>query len=376
VTSIERITNTAGIAALLVSACGDSPALTEGPSPQNAQSLFAQVLAGVTAPELRPVDGNWPEDFGDANQYGPGFFFRYGDAAGNSSQIALAEETHAYNVFLIDDAIESPVRILQYPEELLMSGFGLIEAYARDGDPRNGQRILDFLDLVDIFMEDFDYYPESFEEVIYGPTTINGALALLNLEYARAAEDNGVDAAERVAKAEEILAVGAAIAYDEGLGYYRFEREEDRLYLYPNIMQILAYTRAYELTEDGAYLDRALALHSAIQPLRVDGEGRYRSPYSAEIMGALTDDYTTLSSQNYTMLALAVLYQATGEERFRQEVLDILGFIETHLLVDGRVLHHWIDGEIARPTDPEYYCSGCNLQLLYLIWRLEDMFDR
>ena len=358
--------------AALLGACGETPSLTDGPSPRYAPELFAQVLATVTAPELLPVDGDWPGDYGDANHYGPGFFFRYGEAAGNSAQIQLAEELHAHNVFLVDDAIESPVRLLEDPENLLMSGFGLIEAYARSTDPTNGQRIRNFLDLIDIFMEDFDYYPESFD-IIYGPTTINGALALLNLEFAMAARDHGVDASDRVDKAEEIIASGAAIAYGDALGYYRLAQGEDSLYLYPNIMQILAHIRAFQLTDDSAYLDRACALHASIQPLKVEGEGRYRSPYSAAVMGASSDDYTTLSSQNYATLALALLFQVTREQRFRQEVVDILAFIETHLLLEGRALHHWIDGEIARPTDPEYYCTGCNLQLLYVIWRLEEM---
>ena len=31
------------------------------------------------------------------------------------------------------------------------------------------------------------------------------------------------------------------------------------------------------------------------------------------------------------------------------------------------VLHHLMDGEIAVPEDPEFFCSGCNLQLLYVM---------
>jgi len=32
------------------------------------------------------------------------------------------------------------------------------------------------------------------------------------------------------------------------------------------------------------------------------------------------------------------------------------------------VLHHWMDGRLALPSDPEFFCSGCNLQLLYVMW--------
>ena len=87
-------------------------------------------------------------------------------------------------------------------------------------------------------------------------------------------------------------------------------------------------------------------------------------------MGAETDDYSTLSSTNYTMLAMALLYQETGHQSYRDEIDMLLGFVENYLWVeaDGCVYHHWMDGALAEPTDPEYYCVGCNLQLLYIIW--------
>ena len=366
---------TAGLMlAAVAAACGGGPSPAAGPEPQHSAAMFRLVLTELTSESL-PDEGDWPDDFGDANHFGAGFFFRYGAAADNSAQLALARETHAHNSALIDETIEVPVTFLQVPDEVLMAGFGLIEAYAHDADPATGQRIEELLDLVDILVEPFDYYPDSFE-IIYGPTTINAALALLNLEYAIADREvnGGAGADARIATAELIIAAGRATAYSDELGYYRYLPDEDRLYLYPNVMQILAHARAYELTGSSHYLERARALHAAIQPLKVDGEGRYRSPYSAAVMGATSDDYTTLSSQNYTMLALAVLYELTGDEAYRQEVIAILDFIASHLLAGGRVLHHWIDGEIARPSDAEYYCTGCNLQLLYLIWRLEDMF--
>ena len=66
-------------------------------------------------------------------------------------------------------------------------------------------------------------------------------------------------------------------------------------------------------------------------PIRVtdDGPGlaRYRSPYSATHMGAQTDDYSTLSAQNYLMIALWLAYEATGEQRYLD---DIDRSIEVH----------------------------------------------
>ena len=31
------------------------------------------------------------------------------------------------------------------------------------------------------------------------------------------------------------------------------------------------------------------------------------------------------------------------------------------------MLHHWIDGRAALPNDPTFFCSGCNLQMLYVL---------
>jgi len=30
-----------------------------------------------------------------------------------------------------------------------------------------------------------------------------------------------------------------------------------------------------------------------------------------------------------------------------------------------------MDGRIALPEDREYFCSGCNLQFLYVLWYLQ-----
>ena len=94
-----------------------------------------------------------------------------------------------------------------------------------------------------------------------------------------------------------------------------------------------------------------------------DGD-HYHSPYSAESMGAIDDDYTTHSSQNYLMMGLLVAYQATGKVAYLEEVDIILGFLDAHLLVDGQILHHWMNGRAATEDDPYLYCLGCNVQTL------------
>jgi len=70
------------------------------------------------------------------------------------------------------------------------------------------------------------------------------------------------------------------------------------------------------------------------------------------------------------MFALGLLKQVTGKEAYCSELREVWRFVEEYLFdsTHSRLLHHWMDGHIARPTDPEYFCSGWNLQYAYMIW--------
>jgi hypothetical protein len=142
------------------------------------------------------------------------------------------------------------------------------------------------------------------------------------------------------------------------------------LYLYPNTMMILVLNRYHESTGLVEPLQRAESIFYAIQPLKNTARGGYNSPYSAAVMGATTDDFTTLSSQNYLLLALSILYRNTDDQRYLDEAMEVFDFIRNRLYDqdNGIILHHWIDGRPALPEDPEYVCSGCNLQFLYAVW--------
>jgi len=357
--------------------CGDKPPLDQGPSPSHEPEMFQAVLTYLTLPESLPVEGDWPFDQEDANQYGTAFFLRYGHAGHNSSQIDVADETTARNVALVDEINRSPALILESPNAAFMAGFALVEDYTATPDPVSLQRIDDFLGLLAIVAEGLHYYPDTFtdEQNMFGPTVLNAGMAILFLEHAL--ENGCPNSADHIATAETILAEGKLKAYDETLGYFLFSLKREGLDLYPNMMEMIAYLRAYQLTSKQEHLDFALHLYDAIQPLKVAGEGRYSSPYSAAMQGAQTEDYTTLSSQNFLIMALALSYQITGDAKFKQEISEILTWIRTTLFVNeavgGRVLHHWMDGRLAIPSDPEFYCSGCQLQFLYLVWRLEDL---
>jgi hypothetical protein len=366
------------LALFVVAGCGSSPPLDEGPVVSHEPEMFQAVLTYMTLPESLPVEGDWPFDQEDANQYGTAFFLRYGHAGHNSSQLDVADETTLRDVALVDEINRSPALLLESPNAAFMAGFALVEDYKANPDPVSLQRLDDFLALLATVAEGLHYYPDTFtdEQNMFGPTVLNAGMAILFLEHTL--ENGCPNGADHIATATTILAAGKAKAYDEALGYFLFSlKRPGQLDLYPNMMEMIAYLRLHALTSQQEYLDFALHLYDAIQPLKVPGEGRYYSPYSAKMQGAQTEDYTTFSSQNFLMMAFALAYQTTGDARFKQEIADILTWIRTTLFVPeavgGRVLHHWMDGRLAIESDPEYYCSGCQLQFLYLVWRLEDL---
>ena len=369
------------ITLFMVAGCGDTEELTlhSGPDPTHEQQLFRAVLQQLTSPAALPVKGNWPADYGDANVFGPGLFLRYGAAGQNSLQLQVGQDNTTHNAQVLTDALKQLGTLMAQLEEVIMASFGLMEAHTHAPDDKTRKLLDQTLDVINAMARGVSYYPADlsvgkFGVSTYGPSSTNASLALLNFEYALFV--GGALKQKRADTALEILDKGRQKGLLKDKGYYAYSSKTTALYLYPQVTQMLAHLRAYQLTGKKLYLDRARDLHKAIQPLKVKGEGRYRSPYSAKEMGAKTDDYTTLSSQNYTLMALALLHRYTGEASLKQEILDILAFLRTHLLhSDGKVLHHWIDGKVV-PTDHEVaYCSGCNLQLLYIIWRLPELLE-
>src|SRR5690606_9289137 len=124
-----------------------------------------------------------------------------------------------------------------------------------------------------------------------------------------------------------------------------------------------------------AYRLEARALYAAIQPLKLsDAPARYASPYATSLVGATTNDVSTLSSQNYLALALMLLFEVTSDQRFVDEADRVLDSIEQmrgsycieQRCADG-LLHHFVDGRLAEPGDGTLFCSGCNLQTLYVL---------
>ncbi len=380
------------------------------PEPPDTSFQHAAFYADVQewAETLTRVDGDWKEDWGDGAFFGLAFYAREGTESGDEAYLAVADELYQRNLSVIrdQDLLTGDVN------EISMSLLGLIEYMAATGDTSALEDVDGVLVTLADLMEMAGYYlpPEaigSWAVDFYGPTSINALLALIFAQRALLVEGGagGEFADASVAMAEAIDAQSW-----EGT-HYGMSTDRPGLYLYPNVSMILLHARLFQLTGEASHRERALAIHAGIQPLRVDeasghaGPGRYRSPYSAEIEGAETDDYSTLSAQNYLMMALMMLFEITDDPAYLGEVDAVLDFIEGHLVgewclshvhpgeceadcVEGEVcvddlcledtcqlgvLHHWIDGRVASPDDSAFVCSGCNLQLLYVMWTRRDV---
>jgi hypothetical protein len=284
---------------------------------------------------------------------------------------------------------------------------GLIAYIEATGDTSVLPTVDAFIDQLDGLVGSIGFYiqpdlVDSWALRTYGSTAITALLALINAEYAvRVGGERGPERAQWAKDAGDRI---AEIAFRNG--GWTFGPDRAGLYLYPNVAMILLDARLYQLTHDATHRERALSAYRFIQPLKLaDSPTRYASPYSAEAMGATTNDYSTLSSHNYLMLALAVLFEITHESEYVDELDSVLDTMETKLygswcLSDlhtsacpaecdaGRVcvadacsvdrcghavLHHWMDGRPASTVDPEYVCTGCNLQLLYVMWYRQQL---
>jgi hypothetical protein len=202
---------------------------------------------------------------------------------------------------------------------------------------------------------------------------------LLEAQYALYV--GGERAAERLERAKTIDAkIGERAFRDLGtVRGYAIAPDRGELEIYPNVSMLMLKARLFRITKDEAYRLEARSLYAAIQPLKLtDAPARYASPYASSLVGARTNDVSTLSSQNYLALALSLLFEITGDQRFVDEADRVFDSIEkmrgNYCIGDAEpqrcasgLLHHFVDGRLAEPGDGTLFCSGCNLQTLYVL---------
>lgn len=396
------------LGAIVVVACGGHDGDDDVPvraAPPSRHGALIDALAD-DAKAFAFSSGDWEEDLGDAPFYGVASLSRRA-AAGRADADDLARRDAALaraQGLLAGALLDGDV------QDKVMAVLGLIEHVGASGDRALVPAIDDFVDRLDGLTSSLGDYVEigaekSWALRTYGPTAVTALIALVDAQYAL--EVGGDRRQERIDRA---VAIDAAIRQrafgdlaDTGTGRaargYAFAPGRAELVDYPNLAMLILKARLFRLTKDEVFRLEARALYAALQPLKLqDVPARYASPYAKAQLGVTTRDLSTLSSQNYLALGLMLLFEITGEQRFVDEADRVLDAIEAMrgpwcerdvnppascapacpneqaCLTTGCVadhcatglLHHVIDGRLALPSDGTVFCSGCNLQTLYV----------
>ncbi len=394
------------VAALLpcAAACESAPDPTfpVSAAPPSRHAALRESLT-TDARGLSFQDGDWLEDLGDAPFFGLAWLSRRAasgplppeDAARLEQSLARAR------VLLASDLLSGDL------QEKVMAALGVLEHIAASKDQSDVAAVDAFLERLDHLVGALGDYLDGVGDTswavrTYGPTAVTALVALVHAQYAYV-----VGSADHQARAialeqtitNRALADLADAPSGRSVRGYAIAPGRAGLELYPNVSMMILEARLFELTNDETYRLQARAIYGAIQPLKLsDVPARYASPYAAESLKAKTPNVATLSSQNYLALALMLLFEITGDAKLSDEADRVLDAIETmrgpwclaqvettsclptcgggqacvatactadHCATG--LLHHVVDGRLANPTDPVLFCSGCNLQSLYVI---------
>ena len=316
------------------------------------------------------VDGEWQKHWGDGQLFGPSFDLAYHQYSGEQVYLDRALLSLEVNRARVAEAAPALMNFSDQLETISMSLLSLLEAgnYLDDTDgykQASDEMLISLESLTDLSNYYLDIAGGEFAANTYGPTAMTAFVTSVHLERVDGYLDDTRE--HHLARADAILNRIQEKVWDEEREIYLFAPGDERVMLYPNVTVMGALAKAYQLTGNVIYRERFEAAYRGIQALKDEDGDHYHSPYSKESMGATDDDYTTHSSQNYLMIALFTMYQTTAEGSYLEEVNVLLGFLKERLLVDGQILHHWIDGRAAAEPDPYIYCLGCNVQTLYFL---------
>ncbi|MFH1436374.1 MAG: hypothetical protein ABIJ56_11705 [Pseudomonadota bacterium] len=321
--------------------------------------IYAAILERLVT-SVPVNEGDWGEDFGDATAYSPPALLQAGRSLCDASYMRLADETLQHTHFLIDHFLE--IMEGDSPDELIIGILGPIESYSItpfEGWADDADEGLFWLDeTLDLF-GDYLYAP-SLDTSPYGPTAVTAIVAAENFRYVLLVDPED---SEKTTRGLEMAAAIDTYAWDPDNEFYKVSPDEEFLDLYPNVAMMIVWTLAHALTGEAEHLARAEHQFDAIAPLKLEDIGGYHSLYSSSV-----PDYVSFSSQNYLIFALYLLYLETEDEKYRDEALSVLKFIEDYLYSGGMVWHHWENEMRAN-----WYCSGCNFQFLYVLNRLSEI---
>lgn len=337
--------------------------------------LFCQIYERLLTRSVI-VDDNDVEDYGDAMAYACALIFTL-DREGMADDIERAFATTLAEGYKrqVERFTASPASLIldsNLAMEVYIGVLGLLVGYEVTGRPDYLTYIDDYFDamlrLTDLLGTAIYYLPIP----PYGSTTIKAGLASTLLHYPYAT-GGAARSSERMEQGLDILKEMDDVVWDEVVGGYRYLAWDRHAYVYQysNVTAVQALIRAYRLTKNSDYLQRAQTIAASLEKIFSDQYGGYFSseeqyphaPHSGE-------EYIALSGQNYTIFADLLLFQETGTQVYLDRSLRLFDFMRAVLWVEeeGLCFHDIQHGNLA-----DWYCTGCNWQFLYNMLLLDHV---
>jgi hypothetical protein len=348
--------------------------------------MYEDVAAYLMDPKNHPdlEHGIVEIEYGDAKAYFPQWVYALDELekfSASPEQMDIADEMIERYRESFDKVEANPLRAFNDMNLLMDAAIGIegvMRTYEHDQSPETRDLARRYLDFAKIIAKRprliMNYHVEP-----YGPTTVIAGAAWFYLYYAHVMGPDDP-------KYGEYKKIG-----QDGKKYlYSIRRGYDFTYAYNNTVMVQALIRAYLVTGERRYYDRAITIMETIErelyhsefngylaaeyPFRLRS-GQYASKYE-RIGPQYNREYMALSSHNYMVYAYLALYEAGGfeDDQLLEKAAICLRFIRDQLWDhEGKIQHHLEHGEISPPAD---YCTGCNFQTLFHIVQYKALLKK
>ncbi len=355
---------------------------------QGFSAMSEDVRAYLFDPQIHPglKQGKIEPEYGDALVYAGSYIYHRAIAGEDVSkeELAIADAMVKNYEPYLDQFEKNPVKSFQDLDTVMHLYIGIGGVYFANfqkPDPEKQaviERYLDDFKLIARHPGILYYYPIQ----PYGPGTVLFGLASFYLQYPLSFPDSprreefkkiGLDLVQKLDK-NLWSETGQKYLFDLVPGY-------DFTYAYTNSVAVQALIRAYYLTGDKHYYDRAVLSLNAMEKdlFRPDYQGYLAAQDGPawfrkyeKFNPLYHQQYMPLSALNYIVYGYLLAYQASGfqERDFLQKAEQALNFPQNYLWDHrGRVQHHLAKGRLSEEKD---YCAGCNFQLLYNIFLIDQ----
>lgn len=322
-------------------------------------------------------DGDWMfTEMKDTIGLAPRVLFEFGEALQRPELGEQAMLTIDYYDALALQVAQQMASGQEVDDEDLDKTFGgaasFVDAYVQTGE----RHYRDFLSLQLLMVgQEILNEPSLIEPggayAVYGPLFTGGAMVTVNVELALAIRqvegDFDMLAQSHIDLAADLLLLLDTYRMPAGFYDSRHREEPDAG---ENMNMMMALATIYVATEDQQYLETAIELITALEPLWDDQAGAYRSE--------LDSDYIGLAENNLILYGELLLYEHIQDDAILGRAIQFYGFTEATLYAqlpeDGEIGGFWVllhDNQGL--VSDWYWCSGCNFFALHNIFMLNQL---